>query len=84
MLVPYFTISSIVFLPKVMLSGLASRHVELSWGGYFHQLLYPGDNVIIFSGFFQRYLLSFVFVCMQVDYLGEVFHICWYLLFCYC
>lgn len=66
MLVPYFTISSIVFLPKVTLSGLASRHVELSWGGYFHQLLYPGDNVIIFFWFLPTLFIIFC-ICLYAS-----------------
>ena len=38
LLVPYLLISSLVYLPKVMLSFMAVRPVELSWSSYFSML----------------------------------------------
>jgi hypothetical protein len=51
LLVPYFVISSLVFIPKVFLSRFSLRPVTLSFGSYFEMLVYPGKNVIIFFWF---------------------------------
>ena len=46
MMIPYLVISSLVFIPKVMLSSLAVRPVDGSFDAFIHNLLYPYDNVI--------------------------------------
>lgn len=51
LLLPYFVISSISFLPKYFLSAHALRPIELSFSSYMHMLLYPWDNVIKFFWF---------------------------------
>jgi fucose 4-O-acetylase-like acetyltransferase len=51
LLIPYVVISSIVFIPKVLLSSFSIRPVEFSIFDYFEMLIYPGKNVIIFFWF---------------------------------
>lgn len=51
LLLPYWIISSIVFLPKVLLSRFSLRPVDFSINSYFEMLLFPGKNVIIFFWF---------------------------------
>lgn len=51
LLVPYFIISSITYIPKVLLSAHALRPIDFSIHSYIHMLLYPMDNVIKFFWF---------------------------------
>lgn len=51
LLLPYFIISSLAYIPKYVLGKFAVRSLELSLTGYLHSFLYPWDNVIIFFWF---------------------------------
>lgn len=51
LLLPYFFISTLVYVPKCLLSAYALRPVDLSFRAYAHMLLYPWDNVIKFFWF---------------------------------
>lgn len=51
LLLPYFFISTLVYIPKYFLSAYALRPVGLSFQSYMHMLLYPWDNVIKFFWF---------------------------------
>lgn len=57
LLVPYFVISSISFIPKVLLSAYALRPIDFSIQSYIHMLLYPKDNVIKFFWFLPTLFL---------------------------
>lgn len=57
LLVPYFVLSTLVFLPKVWLSRWAVKPVELSWGAYFEMLLVPSKNVIVYYWFLPTIFL---------------------------
>lgn len=48
LLIPYVVISSLAFIPKAWLSRFADRPVELSFDSWWHMLVYPWDNVIIY------------------------------------
>lgn len=63
LLVPYWLISSLAFIPKSLLSSLAIRPVPLTWTAYFRMLLYPFDNVIIYYWFIPT-----LFVILLVAY----------------
>ena len=60
LLIPYFIISSIAFMPKVLLSKYAMRPIELSFVSFMHNLFYPLDNVIIFFWFLPTIFLIFL------------------------
>lgn len=51
LLLPYFFISTLVYVPKCLLSAYALRPVDLSFRAYANMLLYPWDNVIKFFWF---------------------------------
>lgn len=46
LLVPLGVWTTLVFLPKGLLSAYAMRPSELSWAAYLHAFLYPADNPI--------------------------------------
>ena len=71
LLVPYLLISSLVYLPKVMLSFMAVRPVELSWSSYFSMLLYPYSNVIGSFWFLPTLYLVFVIFVGYGKYVGR-------------
>lgn len=62
LLIPYVVISSITFFPKIILSSIAARPLELSLFSYIKSLLYPWDNVIVFFWFLPTLFLIFVIV----------------------
>lgn len=55
LLVPYVIISSVVFIPKTMMSAIALRPVDMSVWSYLGMLLYPHTNVIGYFWFLPRY-----------------------------
>ncbi len=59
LLLPYWLISSLVFVPKSFLGNFAGREVDFSWTGYAHMLLYPLDNVISIYWFLPTLFLVF-------------------------
>lgn len=48
LLIPYFVLSTVTFVPKALLGELALRPVALSAGEYAHSMLFPLDNVVIY------------------------------------
>lgn len=63
LLLPYIFISSLVFLPKMLLNSYAVRPVELSWSAWVHMLVYPWDNVIQYFWFIPTlYLVTLLTV----------------------
>ena len=61
LLVPYFVISSITFIPKALLSTHALRPIDFSIDSYIHMLLYPIDNVIKFFWFLPTLFVVSIF-----------------------
>ena len=59
LLLPYWLISSLVFVPKAFLGNFAGREVDFSWAGYAHMLFYPNDNVISIYWFLPTLFLVF-------------------------
>jgi surface polysaccharide O-acyltransferase-like enzyme len=59
LLLPYLALSSLAFIPKVLLSRFALRPVNLSPGDFLHSLFFPQDNVIIFFWFLAALFLVF-------------------------
>jgi len=66
LLVPYLVLSTLVFLPKVMLSRYSVRPVDASFSGYLHQLLYPYYNVIGSFWFLPTLFLVFALVLVLI------------------
>ena len=59
LLLPYWLISSLVFVPKSFFGNFAGREVDFSWTGYIHMLLVPIDNVISIYWFLPTLFLVF-------------------------
>ncbi len=51
LLIPYLLLSTLVFVPKALLSRWAVKPVELSWSAYIEMLLVPSKNVIVYYWF---------------------------------
>lgn len=64
LLVPYVSISTLAFVPKVLLSRFAMRPVNFSFDEWQHMLVYPGDNVIVFFWFLPTLFLIFSILCI--------------------
>lgn len=59
LLLPYWLISSLVFLPKSLLGNFAGRPVDFSFSGYAYMLLHPLENVISIFWFLPTLFLVF-------------------------
>lgn len=59
LLLPYWLISSLVFLPKSLLGGFAGRPVDLSLSGYAYMMQHPLENVISIFWFLPTLFLVF-------------------------
>ena len=66
LLIPYVAISTLAFLPKALLNRFAVRPVEVSFESFFHQLVYPGDNVIVYFWFLPTLFVIFLMVMYGV------------------
>ncbi len=73
LLLPYFLISTFVFVPKVLLSSLALRPVSFSWSEYFHMLLWPYDNVIVYYWFIPTLFLVLLLAYVAFHWLPKAF-----------
>jgi len=59
LLVPYVVLSTIVFVPKTMMSAIVLRPVDLSADSFFNMLVYPHDNVISYLWFLPTLFIIF-------------------------
>lgn len=66
LLVPYLVISTLTFVPKVLLSAMAVRPTELSMSAYLHSIIYPYDNVIGSFWFLPTLYLIFLTFALYV------------------
>lgn len=57
LIIPYFLISSLAYVPKYLLGKFALRPLELSIKDYILNMLYPWDNPIIFFWFLPTIFL---------------------------
>lgn len=64
LLIPYWVISTIAFVPKVLLSRYAMRPLDFSFDDYVQMLIYPSDNVIVFFWFLPTLFLIFLLMVM--------------------
>lgn len=69
LLIPYIALSTLAFIPKVLLSKYAMRPIQFSFQDYLHGLVYPWDNPIIYFWFlptlFIIYLLAPFIIKLQ-------------------
>ena len=61
LLLPYFALSTLLFVPKVLLSQYMVRPIEASWSEYVLMLIYPYRNVNSSYWFLPTLFLLFVF-----------------------
>ena len=61
LLLPYFALSTLLFVPKVLLSQFMVRPIHASWGEYVSMLIYPYRNVNGSYWFLPTLFLLFVF-----------------------
>lgn len=69
LLIPYFIISSLAYIPKYLLGKFALRPLELTFSSYVHGFLYPWDNPIIFFWF----LPTLFFIMIITIYFIKIF-----------
>lgn len=60
LLIPYFALSSVAFIPKTYLSDYAVRPAELTLERFLKSFVYPDDNAISFFWFLPVLFLIFV------------------------
>ena len=61
LLLPYFALSTLLFVPKVLLSQFMVRPIHANWGEYVLMLIYPYRNVNGSYWFLPTLFLLFVF-----------------------
>jgi fucose 4-O-acetylase-like acetyltransferase len=71
LLAPYFVISTLVFPIKALLSRWAARPIEMSWADYFHQLIYPADNVVFYFWYLPTLFFIFVIAACALRWVGR-------------
>lgn len=69
LLLPYVVISSLVFVPKALMSQYSVRPVQLTWHDYIDNLIYPFHNVMA-AYWFMPTLFLIMFLFMMVARLG--------------
>lgn len=69
LLIPYFLISSLAYIPKYLLGKFALRPLNLDMKTYVHGFLYPWDNPIIFFWF----LPTLFFIMLITIFLIKLF-----------
>lgn len=69
LLLPYFVISTLVFVPKSFLSTYAMRPTDFSLSGYLRMLLMPYDNVIVYYWFIPTLYVVLLLFYLLFHYL---------------
>ncbi len=62
LLIPMVVISSIAYIPKVLLSSYAARPIDFSLESYLNMFIYPSTNAIQFFWFLPTLFLVFLIV----------------------
>ena len=75
LLLPYFALSTLLFVPKVLLSQFMVRPIQASWSEYVLMLIYPYRNVNGSYWFLSTLFLLFVFAVIALFFLKRLQHI---------
>lgn len=71
LLLPYIIISSLLFVPKALMSKYTVRPISLDWHSYIDQLIYPYHNVLGAYWFMPTLFLIFVLFIVLVKVFGK-------------
>ena len=74
LLLPYFTLSTLLFVPKVLLSQFMVRPIHANWSEYVLMLIYPYRNVNGSYWFLPTLFLLFVFAVIALFFLQRLQH----------
>ena len=74
LLLPYFALSTLLFVPKVLLSQFMVRPIEASWSEYVLMLIYPYRNVNSSYWFLPTLFLLFVFTVVALLFFQRLKH----------
>lgn len=74
LLLPYFALSTLLFVPKVLLSQYMVRPIQASWNEYALMLIYPYRNVNGSYWFLPTLFLIFVFAVIVHFFLQRLKH----------
>ena len=74
LLLPYFALSTLLFVPKVLLSQFMVRPIQASWSEYVLMLIYPYRNVNGSYWFLPTLFLLFVFAVIALFFLKRLQH----------
>lgn len=66
LLIPYFIITSLAYIPKYVLNKFALRPIELTFSNYLKGFIYPWDNPIIFFWFLPTLLIIMMLVVLLI------------------
>lgn len=71
LLIPYFIITSLAYIPKYILNKFTLRPVELTFNNYLKGFIYPWDNPIIFFWFLPTLLIIMVLIVFALKILKK-------------
>ena len=74
LLLPYFALSTLLFVPKVLLSQFMVRPIHANWSEYVLMLIYPYRNVNNSYWFLPTLFLLFVFAVIALFFLQRLQH----------
>lgn len=74
LLLPYFALSTLLFVPKVLLSQYMVRPIQANWSEYVLMLIYPYRNVNSSYWFLPTLFLLFVFAVVALLFFQRLKH----------
>lgn len=74
LLLPYFVLSTLLFVPKVLFSQFMVRPIQASWGEYLAMLIFPYRNVNGSYWFLPTLFLLFVFAVVAFSFYQRLQH----------
>ena len=74
LLLPYFALSTLLFVPKVLLSQFMVRPIQANWREYVLMLIYPYRNVNSSYWFLPTLFLLFVFAVIALLFFQRLKH----------
>ena len=77
LLVPYIIISSLFFLPRVLLNNFNSVKIQFSCSAFLNNLIYPWDNVITQFWFLPTLFLLFLIAPILKYSNNSIVDACW-------
>ena len=63
LLLPFFVLNALTFLPRALLNGIADDSLELSLGSFLNSLFVLGHAPVVYTWFLQ-----ILFICMLITY----------------